>query len=242
MQKLFYAWLSLRNGGCIDNSQHWRDKVRNTFKTVWSRLPQSGQWCLVLAAILCILSIVEMLLPAHSRYMSYVEFATLFFLCVASFYFLRFTHKTMLTKMETGEYDQHAENVAKLLMDNDIFSLQDFDAVMAWCDELINKKEVRLTRFTRGTTIILTFCLNVFTDVVSDLPAFEALQPTIVVALLVFGIVVADVSAAFFHIIDSVMPTSLTALQDFKGDLLESKLQFMELVQRRDKTEPVRRF
>ena len=89
---------------------------------------------------------------------------------------------------------------------------------------------------------VLTFCLGVFTNAVTDLSVLETLQLTIFVALLVFGIVVADVSAAFFHIIDSVTPTSLTALQHFKSDLLESKIQFMKLIQRRDKTEPVRRF
>lgn len=237
MHRLFHAWLSLRRGGCTDNLQHRGNKVRNTFKTVWSRLPSSGQWCLVLAVILCILSIAEMLLPAYSRCMFYIEFATLLFLCVASFYFLRFTHKTMLTKMETGEYDYHAENVAKLLLNNGVCSLQDFDAVIAWCDELIGQRQVRLDRFTRGATAVLTFCLGMFTNAVFGLPVLEVLQFTIVVALVVFGIAVADVSAAFFHIVDSVMPTSLATLQDFKSDLLESKLQFMELVQRRNKTE-----
>ena len=89
---------------------------------------------------------------------------------------------------------------------------------------------------------VLTFCLGVFTNAVSGLSALETLQLTIVASLLVFGIVVADVSAAFFHIVESVIPTSLIALQRFKGDLLESKLRFMKLMQHRDKTEPVRRF
>ncbi len=242
MHRLFHAWLSLRRGGCTDNLQHRGNKVRNACSTERSGLSLSGKLRLALVLILFILYIAEVFLLPDSRCRSYVEFVTFFFLYVALFSFLWFIRKTLLTKMETGEYDQHAENVATLLLDNGVCSLQDFDAVIAWCDELIGQRQVRLDRFTSGVTDVLTFCLGMFTNAVLGLPVLEVLQFTIVVALVVFGIAVADVSAVFFHIVDNVMPTSLTTLQHFKADLLESKLQFMELVQRRDKTEPVRRF
>ncbi len=242
MQKLFYAWLSLKNGGCTDNSQRWRDKVRNICKTVWSSLPPSGRLCLVFAIILCASSIVWILLPAYRNRIFYVNSGSLFLVCVTSFPFLKSTRKIMLTKMNVGEYDRHAESVAKLLLDNGVCSLQDFDAVIAWCDELIGQRRERLSRFTGGAMAVLTFCLGVFTDAVSDRPALYTLQLTIVIALLVFGVVVADVPAALFYIVDDIMPTSLTALQHFKADLLESKPQLMKLIQRRDKTDPVRRF
>lgn len=242
MHKLFHAWLSLRQGGCTSNSPRRRSKVINACTTVWSGLPLSGRWCLGLALALCISPLAGILFPAHRSCISYVGLALLLFFCVASLLFLKSARKTMLAEMKTGEHDHHAEVVAKLLVDNGICSLRDFDAVIAWCDELIGQRRGRLARFTGGGMAVLTFCLGVFTNAVSGLSALETLQLTIVASLLVFGIVVADVSAAFFHIVESVIPTSLIALQRFKGDLLESKLRFMKLMQHRDKTEPVRRF
>lgn len=242
MHELLHAWLSLRSVGCADNSQHRRNKVINTCSLARPGLPLSGRWCLGLAITLCASIIAGILVPEHESCISYVSSVLLFFLCAASFLFLRSTRKTMLTKMETGKYDHHAEIVANLLLENGVCCLQDFDAVIAWCDELIGQRQARLVRFTGGGMAVLTFCLGVFTNAVTNLSVLETLQLTIIVSLLIFGIVVADVPAAFFHIVDSVIPTSLTALQHFKADLLESKLQFMKLIQRRDKTEPVRRF
>lgn len=242
MHKIFHSWLSLCQDGHISDSPKRMDIIKGALSVVRSSLPPSGWWCLGSTVILCFSSIMTISLPAHSKCISHIQLVDLLVLCIASFLFLRSTRKTMLTKMETGEYDHHAEIVANLLLENGVCCLQDFDAVIAWCDELIGQRQARLVRLTGGGMAVLTFCLGVFTNAVTNLSVLETLQLTIVVSLLIFGIVIADVPAAFFHIVDSVIPISLTALQHFKGDLLESKLQFMRLIQRQDKIEPVRRF
>lgn len=238
MNKLFYNWLTLRENKCTenlknkctDNSQRRRDKISNVCSTVWSALPLPGRLCLGLIIALWILSIAEALLPAYKSFIFPVIAALCFFLCVDVALFLRSLHKILFIKMGDDKNDDREQKVVELLLDNDIHSLQDFDAVIAWCDELIAQKQALLAQFTGGGTAVLTFCLGVLTTIISSLPALAVLQLTIFISLLVFGIMIAGGSTALFYIVDSATPASLTALQNFKGDLLESKLHFMRRI------------
>lgn len=243
MHKLFHSWIALHRGSYANNSSSFGARVLDFVSAMRSMLSGWGWGFLASLVALFLSPSLAALIPGYSAYAPHAQAVIIVAFCICSIFFLRDVHLFSLKMMEHGEYDCHAKDVAKLLIINGFDSLQDFDAVLTWSDELIRQRQAYLDRFKTAWTAILSFVLGITASLLPIISAPEAaLQLVLSISLLVLGFAIIDVPASLFHLIDSVIPKSLKSLQHFKCDLLESRPHFMKLIQHRDKTELVRRF
>lgn len=237
MYKLFYSWHSLCWDNHTDDPSHLMGRIKGAISKMRAVIPRSG-WMLLLSLIAVVLSsTVVVSFPECKALAGRLQFAMYFCTCISAFLFLRFARQTEIKKIANGEHDRHMEDVARLLLDNNVDDLRKLDTATAWVDELIGQKQVQLSRFTGVSTIALSFCIGMISSLLSEFPHFEArLTLMLGISMLLLGIAVIDIPTALFHLIDGVAPISLSSLQHFKGDLLGSRLAFIQLLQHCDAT------
>lgn len=242
MYKLFFAWLSFRKGDNNSDSPNRKGKIIDTCIEIWSALPWSGRFFLGYATALFFWIIVEDIFPTVRINVFSVSFLRFLPLLISGYFFLMHSRNRELLRLISDHPDYQAKEVAMLLLENDIYSLQDFDAAVEWCDELIYPRKNILNRFKQGGATVLVYLIGVITTSSSQLSDNLFLPFVFEFCVFVFVLVLAGVPENLFKILDKAAPIQMSDLQDFRRDLLMSKLEFMKLIRRQEITKPVKRF
>lgn len=242
MYKLYFAWLSLRKSDHNSDSPKRRDKILDTCGYIWSILPWSGRILPICAIALFFLAIVDNLFPAIYIYVNPVFYILAPILLISLYFFVKYSRNIELEWQSSDGPENYAKKVAELLLEHDICSPQEFDAVIEWCDQLIYPSQDHLNRFKEGGAIVLSYLIGAITPSFSNLPDSLFLPFVLVICVFVFVLVIAGVPEILFKILDKTAPIQMFDLQKFRRDLLMSKFEFMKLIRQQEMTKPEIRF